>query len=136
MIKQEFNVNNVQCSGFLMMANERINQDNYMILKTFVNMHLMYAPAKTILQELHDSEMVDNYIFAGVRVNDNEGLLDRMITGLVSYAEDVVGKEFSKTWLNNKISKMTASEMIHVLEKAIIDAACSDYHFEYEEVYD
>jgi nitrogenase subunit NifH len=136
MINQEFNVNDVQCSGFLMMANERINQDNYMILKTFVNMHLMYAPAKTILQELHDSEMVDNHIFAGVRVNDNQGLLDRMITGLISYAENVVGKALASSWIDAQINKMTANEMIHVLEKAIIDAACSDYHFEYEEVYD
>lgn len=137
MITKEFNVNEVMCSGFLMGAERRISEDNLMILQTFINTHLAFTPARVILKELIDSEISDTFVHIGTRVNDNAGLLHRMITGLIDYAESkVTDKELVNSWVNDQINKMTASEMIILLEKAIIDAASSDYYYEIEETHE
>jgi len=137
MITKEFNVNEVMCSGFLMGAKGRINQDNLMILQTFVNTHLAFTPARVILKELVDSEISDTFVHVGLRVNDNEGLLERMITGLICYGESKFeDKALAKSWIDAQINKMTAREMIILLEKAIIDAASSDYYYEIEETHE
>jgi hypothetical protein len=137
----QFNANEVKCNGTIGGAALVLNDTNKAKLTTFINMHFMMVDKKQLLQELEDSDMINMNWEIGTRANSTVHILNRMVSGLMSYALKQFGKnggtykaqrEISEMWINAQVSKMTAKEIITIMEKALIDCATADYYYNYE----
>ena len=140
----EFNANEVKCNGTIGGAALVLNQENNAKLTTFLNMHFMMVDKKTLLQELEDSNMINMNWEVGSRCNSTKTIINRMVSGLMSYALIQFGKnggtykaqrEISEMWINAQVNKMTAKEIITIMEKALIDCATADYYYAYEKMW-
>ena len=140
----QFNANEVKCNGTIGGAAVVLNEQNKAKLTTFINMHFMMVDKKQLLQELEDSNMINMNWEVGSRSNSITHIINRMVSGLVSYGLVQFGKvggtykaqrEQSEMWVNAQINNMTAKEIITILEKALIDCATADYYYAYEKMW-
>lgn len=140
----QFNAEEVKCNGTIGGSAIVLNPENEAKLTTFINMHFMMVDKKALLQELEDSNMINMNWEVGSRASSTVQILNRMVSGLVSYGLYQFGKnggtykaqrELAEMWVNAQVSKMTAKEIITILEKALIDCATADYYYSYEKVW-
>ena len=140
----QFNANEVTCNGTIGGAALVLNDMNKAKLTAFINTHFMMVDKKQLLQELEDSNMINMNWEVGSRASSTVQILNRMVSGLVSYGLYQFGKnggtykaqrELAEMWVNAQVSKMTAKEIITILEKALIDCATADYYYSYEKVW-
>ena len=140
----QFNVNEVKCNGTIGGCATILNVSNNARLTTFLNTHFMMVDKKQLLQELEDSNMINMNWEVGSRSNSTVHIINRMVSGLMSYALVQFSKnggtykahrELSEMWINAQVHKMTASEIITVMEKALIDCATADYYYSYEKMW-
>jgi hypothetical protein len=139
-----FNTSEVTCNGNMGGSALVLNQENEAKIKTFMKMHFMMTDRQTILQELQDSGMLEGKWIVGSRVNSIETVYCRFTSGLLSYALRKFAptggtykaqRETAEMWLNAQVKMMSASDIIMVLEKALVDCATADYHYAYEKMW-
>ena len=140
----EFNANDVKCNGNIGGAALILNTENNAKLTTFINTHFMLTDKKALLEELDDSGMINHRWHIGPRASSTEHLVHRMASGLVTYGLIKFGqlggtykaqREMSEMWANAQVNKMTASEIITILEKALIDCATADHYYSFEKMW-
>jgi hypothetical protein len=140
----QFNAEEVKCNGTIGGAALVLNDMNKAKLTTFINTHFMMVDKQQLLQELEDSDMINMNWEVGARAGSTVHILNRMVSGLMSYALFQFGKaggtykaqrELSEMWINAQVNNMTAKEIITILEKALIDCATADYYYSYEKIY-
>ena len=140
----EFNANDVKCNGNIGGAALILNKENNAKLTTFVNTHFMLTDKKALLEELDDSGMINQRWYIGSRASSTEHLVHRIASGLVTYGLIKFGKfggtykaqrEMAEMWANAQVNKMTAGEIITILEKALIDCATADHYYSFEKMW-
>jgi hypothetical protein len=140
----QFNAEEVTCNGTIGGAALILNEENVAKLTTFINTHFMMVDKQQLLQELEDSDMINMNWEIGTRTNSTVHILNRMVSGLMSYALKQFGKnggtykaqrEISEMWINAQVNMMSAWEIITIMEKALIDCATADYYYNYEKAY-
>lgn len=145
MTKQfEFNASEVKCNGIIGGSATVLTQENNAKLLTFLNTHFMMVDKKILLQELEDSNMINMNWEVGSRASNNQVIINRMVSGLLSYGLKKLGqnggtykaqRELSEMWINAQIKMMSAKDIVTIMEKALIDAATADYHYAYEKMW-
>lgn len=130
----KFNSEEVVVNGVLSGARKFLNEENTSTLKAFMNLHFMMTPKQTILQELHDSEIIEGQWMLGDRTQSNEEILLRMISGLVDYSRKQCDhdNELATIVMNEQVKMFKAKDIINVLEKALANCASADYYYTYE----
>lgn len=140
----QFNANEVKCNGNIGGCRQVLNQENNAKLLTFLNMHFMMTDKKALLQELEDNNMINMNWEVGTRCSDNQQILDRMVSGLITYGLKKFGqnggtykaqRELSEMWINAQVKIMSAKDIITIMEKALIDCATADYYYAYEKMW-
>ena len=139
-----FNASEVTCNGNMGGSALVLNDENKAKIKAFMMTHFMMTDRQTILQELQDSGMLEDKWLVGSRANSIETVYCRFTSGLLSYALRKFAptggtykaqREAAEMWLNAQVKMMTASDIITVLEKALVDCATADYHYTYEKMW-
>ena len=101
----------------------------------------MMLDKQALLQELEDSGLIDGRWIIGRRASDTEQIIDRMVSGLMSYGLRKFAqnggtykahRELSEMWINAQINMMSAKDIITIMEKALIDCAEADHWYTYE----
>jgi len=104
----------------------------------------MMTDKKALLQELEDDNMINMNWEVGTRCSDNQQILDRMVSGMISYGLKKFGqnggtykaqRELSEMWINAQVKMMPAKDIITIMEKALIDCATADYYYAYEKMW-
>lgn len=140
----EFNANDVKCNGNIGGAALILNKENNAKLTTFINTHFMLTDKKALLEELDDSGMINQPWYIGSRASSTEHLVHRIASGLVTYGLIKFGqlggtykaqREMAEMWTNAQVNKMTAGEIITILEKALIDCATADHYYSFEKMW-
>ena len=140
----QFNASDVICNGIIGGVRDSITVTNSAKLTTFLNTHFMMVDKKSLLQELEDSDRINMNWEVGSRTQSTQAIIDRMISGLISYGLKKFGtnggtykaqREMTEMWVNAQIKMMTAKDIITVMEAAIIDCATADYYYAYEKVW-
>ena len=140
----QFNASEVKCNGTIGGCRTVLTQENNAKLLTFLATHFMLTDKKSLMQELEDNDMVNMNWEIGIRSSDNQAIIDRMVSGLVSYGLKKFGqnggtykaqRELSEMWINAQVKMMTAKDIITIAEKALIDCATADYYYAYEKMW-
>lgn len=127
MTEFQFNASEVECNGITIASNNALTEDSYQTLSVFLLTHFMMTPRETILEELNDSGRIGQNWMVGRRVMDNDAIMTRMTSGLYNYAmKKLNNRELSIMWINAQIKMMTASDIITIMESALIDCATAD----------
>lgn len=141
MTNLKFNASEVTCNGNIGGSALILNDDNKAKIKAFMMTHFMMTDRRTILQEMQDSDMLEDSWIVGSRANSIDAVYCRFTSGLLSYALKKFGvnggtykaqRELSEMWINSQIKMMSAKDIIIVLEKALADCARADYYYTYE----
>lgn len=136
-----FKASEVKCNGLIGGCGTVLTEENKSKLKVFLNTHFMMVDKETILQELEDSNLIDGRWIIGSRASDTDNIIDRMVSGLMSYGLLKFGqnggtykahRELSEMWINAQINTMTAKDIITIMEKALVDCAEADHWYTYE----
>ena len=133
----KFNASEVVCNGIVGGAKELLTQRNYQTLSAFLKTHFMMASKKQILEELQDSEQLQDNWYIGSRVENNDAILTRMVGGLWDYSINMFEgeKHLAEMWMNAQVNNMTARDIITVLESALMDCATADHWYAFEKEY-
>lgn len=133
----KFNASEVVCNGITGGAAQLLTQENYQTLSAFLKTHFMMASKKQILEELQDSEQLQDNWHIGSRVEDNDKILTRMASGLFNYSIDMFKGEnhLAEMWMNAQVGMMTAKDIITIMESALIDCATADHWYTFEKEY-
>lgn len=137
----EFNASEVKCNGLMAGCATALNENNRAKLKVFIDTHFMMIDKKTILQELEDSNLIDGRWIIGRRAGDTDSIIDRMVTGMLSYGIQKFAqnggtykahRELAEMWINAQVNMMGAKDIITIMEKALVDCAEADHWYTYE----
>ena len=129
----KFNASEIKCNGITVGAAQLLTELNYQTLSTFLKTHFMMSPQDVILEELNDSGRISQDWTIGSRVNNTDDIITRMVSGLFNYSQSrLESRELSEMWINAQLELMTASDIITIMEEALIDCATADYWYTYE----
>lgn len=143
MTKQQFkfNASEVTCNGNIGGSANVLTPENTAKLTAFLNMHFMMVDKKVLLQELEDSDRINMCWEVGTRASSTVEIINRMVSGLVTYGLKKFTtvspsyreqRTLAEMWVNAQVNKMTAAEIITIMEAALIDCATADYYYSYE----
>ena len=136
-----FRAEEVTCNGIIGGCGTVLTPEKKSKLKTFLNTHFLMLDKSALLQELEDSGLIDGRWVIGSRASDTDQIIDRMVSGLISYGLRKFAqnggtykahRELSEMWINAQINMMTAKDVITIMEKALVDCAEADHWYTYE----
>jgi hypothetical protein len=136
-----FKADEITCNGLIGGCGTVLTQENRSKLKVFLNTHFMMLDKHALLKELEDSNLIDGRWIIGSRASNTDDIIDRMVSGLMSYGLRKFGqnggtykahRELSEMWINAQVNMMTAKDVITIMEKALVDCAQADHWYTYE----
>lgn len=136
-----FKADEVTCNGIIAGCGTVLTPENKSKLKVFLNTHFMMLDKSALLQELEDSGLIDGRWIIGRRASSTDEIIDRMVSGLLSYGLHKFAqnggtykahRELSEMWINAQIKMMSAKDIITIMEKALVDCAEADHWYTYE----